>query len=124
MRRDEVYDARLEPTEGSEQGRTRPVIIVSRDVINASSPVVIVVPCTTYRASKRIYPTQVLIRASNGGLTHNSLAMTDQIRVLSKSRLLRLRGTLGEEAIAQLNQSLLIALDLPGQDDEILLDTD
>jgi mRNA interferase MazF len=50
--------------------------------------------------------------------------MTDQIRVLSKSRLLRLRGTLSEEAIAQLNQALLIALDLPGQDDEILKDVD
>ncbi|MFM6594011.1 MAG: type II toxin-antitoxin system PemK/MazF family toxin, partial [Dolichospermum sp.] len=44
MRRGEVYDARLETTEGSEQGGTRPVIIVSRDVINLSSPVVLAVP--------------------------------------------------------------------------------
>ncbi|MFW9258027.1 type II toxin-antitoxin system PemK/MazF family toxin [Nostoc sp. CALU 546] len=124
MRRGEVYDARLEPTEGSEQGGTRPVIIVSRGVINVASPVVLAVPCTTYRSSKRIYPTQVLIQAPNGGLTHDSLAMTDQIRVLSKSRLLRLRGMLFEETIAQLNQALLIALDLPGQDDQILLDVD
>ncbi|AFY32996.1 type II toxin-antitoxin system PemK/MazF family toxin [Calothrix sp. PCC 7507] len=124
MRWGEIYDARLEPTEGSEQGGTRPVIIVSRDVINASSPVVIVVPCTTYRAGKRIYPTQVLIHASNGGLSHDSLAMTDQIRVLSKSRLLRLRGTLDQQAIASVGRSLLIALDLPGQEDEILLDVD
>ncbi len=124
MRRGEVYDARLEPTEGSEQGGTRPVIIVSRDVINAGSPVVLAVPCTTYRSSKRIYPTQVLIQSPDGGLIHDSLAMTDQIRVLSKSRLLRLRGTLSQEAIAQLNRSLLIALDLPGQDDAILLDVD
>ncbi|MEH2057350.1 MAG: type II toxin-antitoxin system PemK/MazF family toxin [Nostoc sp.] len=114
MRRGEVYDARLEPTEGSEQGGTRPVIIVSRDVINAASPVVLAVPCTTYRSSKRIYPTQVLIQQPDGGLTHDSLAMTDQIRVLSKSRLLHFRGRLSEEAIAQLNQALLITLDLPG----------
>lgn len=33
MRRGEIYDARLEPTEGSEQGGTRPIIIVSRDAI-------------------------------------------------------------------------------------------
>jgi|GEM_PF-6975284 Growth inhibitor len=31
MNRGEVYDARLEPVEGSEQGGTRPFIIVSRD---------------------------------------------------------------------------------------------
>lgn len=124
MRRGEVYDARLEATEGSEQGGTRPVIIVSRDAINTVSPVILAVPCTTYRSNKRIYPTQVLIQPPEGGLIHDSIAMTDQIRVLSKSRLLRLRGRLSSEAIAQLNRSLLIALDLPGQDDEILLDVD
>jgi len=31
MRRGEVYDARLDPTEGSEQAGIRPVVIVSRD---------------------------------------------------------------------------------------------
>ncbi len=40
--------ARLDPTEGSEQAGTRPVIIVSRNALNTSSPVVLVVPCTTY----------------------------------------------------------------------------
>jgi mRNA interferase MazF len=41
--------------------------------------------------------------------------MADQVRVLSKSRLLSLRGMLSDEAILLLNQALLIALDLPGQ---------
>ncbi|ETW98927.1 MAG: hypothetical protein ETSY2_41915 [Candidatus Entotheonella gemina] len=36
MRRGEVYDARLDPTVGSEQAGSRPVVIVSRDAINAS----------------------------------------------------------------------------------------
>jgi mRNA interferase MazF len=44
MERGEVYDARLDPVEGSEQGGTRPVVIVSRDAINAYSPVVLAVP--------------------------------------------------------------------------------
>jgi mRNA interferase MazF len=115
MKREEIYDARLEPVEGSEQGGTRPVLIVSRDALNAYSPVVLAVPCTTYKASKRIYPTQVLIQAPDGGLTNDSIAMADQVRVLSKTRLLRLRGMLSNEAMILLNQALLIALDLPGQ---------
>jgi mRNA interferase MazF len=41
--------------------------------------------------------------------------MADQVRVLSKSRLLSLRGILSDEAILLMNQALLIALDLPGQ---------
>jgi mRNA interferase MazF len=112
MKRGEIYDARLEPVEGSEQGGTRPVIVVSRDVINAYSPVVLAVPCTTYRPQKTIYPTQVLIQSPNGGLSKDSLAMADQVRVLSKTRLIQLRGTLNQEIIQQLNQALIIALDL------------
>jgi mRNA interferase MazF len=115
MKRGEIYDARLEPVEGSEQGGTRPVIIVTRDAINAYSPVVLAVPCTTYQTGKRIYPTQVLIQAPDGGLTNDSIAMADQVRVLSKTRLLRLRGMLSDEVMVLLNQALLIALDLPGQ---------
>jgi mRNA interferase MazF len=112
MKRGDVYDARLEPVEGSEQGGTRPVIIVSRDVINAYSPVVLAVPCTTYQSGKRVYPTQVLIEPPNGGLVNDSIAMADQIRVLSKTRLIRLRGRLSDTTITQLDQALLIALDL------------
>ncbi|BAY25712.1 MazE/toxin transcriptional modulator MazF [Calothrix sp. NIES-2100] len=115
MKRGDLYDARLDPTEGSEQGGVRPVIIVSRDVINANSPVVLAVPCTTYRSTKRVFPTQVLIQAPDGGLDKDSIAMADQVRVLSKSRLLRLRGTVSDEVITKLNQALLIALDLLGQ---------
>jgi len=40
MKRGEVYDARLDPVEGSEQRGSRPVVVVSRDAINESSPVV------------------------------------------------------------------------------------
>ena len=116
MKRGEVYDARLEPVEGSEQGGTRPIIIVSRDAINAYSPVILAVPCTTYQLDRRVYPTQVLIRAFDGGLSRDSIAMADQVRVLSKARLLRLRGKLSHEAMSQLDRALLIALDLLGQD--------
>jgi mRNA interferase MazF len=116
MRRGEIYDARLDPIEGSEQGGVRPVIIVSRDAINSSSPLVVVVPCTTYRAQRRLYPSQVMISATDGGLERDTIALGEQIRALSKTRLLRLRGTLSHATLSRLDQALLITLDLPGQD--------
>lgn len=115
MRRGEVYDVCLDPTEGSEQAGIRPVIIVSRDAINAASSVVLAVPCTTYRPGKRIYPSQVLISAPDGGLDRDSVAMAEQVRALAKNRFLSLRGTLSYVSLQQLNLALLIALDLPGQ---------
>ena len=80
MKRGDVFTARLDPVEGSEQvGIARPVIVVSRDAINAASPVVVVVPCTTYRKGRRIYPSQVLLRAPEGGLKADSLSLGEQV---------------------------------------------
>ena len=114
MRRGEVYDARLDPTEGSEQAGGRPVVIVSREAINAASPVILVVPCTTYRAGRRLYPSQVLLHAPDGGLDVDSVALGEQVRALATSRLGRRRGQLSATALTQLDRALLIALDLPG----------
>ena len=112
VRRGEVYDARLDPTEGSEQAGIRPVIVVSRDAINLASSVVIVVPCTTYRTGRRVYPSQVLLTASEGGLTNDSVALGEQVRALAKRRLLARRGMLSVAALRHVDRALLIALDL------------
>ena len=83
MRRGEIYDARLDPTEGSEQAGACPVVIVSRDAINAASTVVLVVPCTTFRPGRRLYPSQTLLRAGDGGLDVDSVALGEHVRALS-----------------------------------------
>lgn len=112
MRRGEVYDADLEPTQGSEQAGVRPVIIVSRDAINHSSGIIIAVPCTTFRPGRRLYPSQVIIHAPDGGLIVDSVGLCEQVRALAKSRLRRLRGSLSANALAGIDRALLIALDL------------
>jgi mRNA interferase MazF len=102
MRRGDVYAVRLDPVAGSEQGGSRPVIVVSRNSINTSSPTVLAIPCTTYRHGKRVYVTQVLIYAPEGGLIADSLAehigtiiaLAEQVRILSKSRFGDYRGSL------------------------------
>lgn len=116
MKRGDVFEARLDPVEGSEQAGTRPVIVVSRDAINEASPVVVVVPCTTAKAERRIYPSQILLRAHDGGLSADSIALGEQIRALTKTRLRAKRGTLSAEAMRKLDRALLITLDLPSHE--------
>ena len=89
--------------------------IVSRDAINASSPIAIVVPCTTYRAGRCLYPSHVPLHAPDGGLDVDSVALGEQVRALAKSRLGRRRGLLSPQALARVDRALLIALDLPEQ---------
>jgi mRNA interferase MazF len=112
MKRGEVYDARLDPVEGSEQSGTRPVVIVSRDSLHNNSSIALVVPFTTARPNRHIYATQVLVHAPEGGLTANSIALAEQARVIAQSRLLRLRGTLGADSLAAISRALAIAFDL------------
>jgi mRNA interferase MazF len=112
MKRGDVFDARLNPTEGSEQAGVRPVIVVSRDAINKSSPVIVVVPLTKAANVKRNYPNNVTIEKGAGGLTFESILLGGQVRAISKSRLLRQRGTLSTEIMQQVDRALRITLDL------------
>ena len=112
MKRGEVYNARLDPVEGSEQRGSRPVVAVSRDAINESGAVVSAAPCTTYREGRRMYPSQVLVKAPEGGLNGGSVVLGEQVRVLDKRRLLRRRGELSLATMARLNEALRIAFDL------------
>jgi mRNA interferase MazF len=115
VNRGEVYLARLDPSEDSEQAGVRPVVIVSRDAINRSSPVVIVVPCTTWSEGRRLYPSQVLLSAAEGGLRADSIALAEQVRAISRVRLAERWGMLAAGSLRKLERALLIAMDLPGQ---------
>ena len=86
------------------QGRAR-----SRNASNA----VIGVPCSTLRAGRRVYPSQVLLHAGEAGLDHDSVALAEQVRALAKSRLGRQWGTLRPPTLRQLERALAIALELP-----------
>ncbi len=112
MRRGDVFDARLNPTEGSEQAGVRPVIIVSRNAINQYSPVIVVIPVTKAANVKRVYPNNVVIQKGNGGLTVDSVALAGQVRAIATSRLLRQRGTLPIEIMWKIDRALQITLDL------------
>ncbi len=113
VRRGEVYDAVVDPTRDPEQAGVRPVIVVSRDAINAASNVVTVVPCTSYREGRRVYPSQVLLSTPEGGLRTDSVALGEQVRAISRKRLGRRRGSLSSEAASRLDRALQISLDLP-----------
>jgi len=113
MRRGDIYQANLNPTQGSEQAGTRPVIIVSRDAINEHSPVVIVVPVTGAENRARMYPTHILLKAGEGGLTKDSIAVAEQVRAITKSRLTANLGHLKLEHMSLISAALKIAMDLP-----------
>lgn len=113
MKRGDVYRAVLDPTDGSEQSGTRPAIIVSRDIINVSSPVLIIVPITSRSNKMRLYPSHVELKMGEAGLTSDSVALGEQVRAIAKTKLSTPLGHLSNQRMSQVNAALKIALDLP-----------
>jgi mRNA interferase MazF len=111
-KRGDIYLARLDPQEGSEQAGQRPVVIMSRDSINQNSPVVVSVPIIDRNHKRRIYPSHVVLKAGDGGLTKESVALGEQIRAVSQSRFIKYMGHLSDQSITQIGAALKITLDL------------
>ncbi|MEK6303048.1 MAG: type II toxin-antitoxin system PemK/MazF family toxin [Acidobacteriota bacterium] len=91
-----IWRANLDPVVGSEQGRTRPVLVISETAANDILPVVNVLPITSRKSGRRVYPNEALLALGTAGLTEESLVLTYQIRTLDKRRLSRSYGKLDD----------------------------
>ncbi|MCW2276698.1 type II toxin-antitoxin system PemK/MazF family toxin [Heliophilum fasciatum] len=111
IRRGEVYYAELNPVVGSEQGGTRPVLIVQNDIGNQYSPTTIVAAITS-QISKAKLPTHVEVPARRSGLDRDSVVLLEQIRTIDKTRLREKIGVLDEEMMHKVAQALEISLGL------------
>ena len=94
-----------------EAGGRRPVLVVSRDAISRASPVVIVVPLAAY-SGQTLYPSDVLIRAPEGGIARDSVAMGLLMRAVDRDRLGRWVGQVGRETMERVEHAILKALDI------------
>ena len=79
--------AGLDPSVGHEQSGRRPVLVLSNDVISRAIGLVAIVPLTTWKKGRRIYPTEVLLPVEASSLPSPSLALCHQLRTVSGRRL-------------------------------------
>jgi len=110
VQREDVFWANLDPTIGVEIKKARSVVVVSNNVINQRSQLVIVVPMTTN--IERLSPSHVLIPRGEGGLDQDSKALTEQIRAMDKQRLTGKVGNLSERFLRLIEQALRNSLDM------------
>jgi mRNA interferase MazF len=94
-----IFWADLDPTKGSEQSGTRPVLVISVEAVNKALPIVTVMSITSVKPGRKVYPTEVYLSATETGLSKDSIAMSHQIRAVSKSRLGNKCGSLDNEEI-------------------------
>ena len=101
----------FDPTIGAEIKKTRPTLILQNDIANRASPITIVAAITS-QFEEPIYPTEVLIKAPEAGLTVDSVALLNQIRSIDRRRLVRRLGAVRPATMINVERALMISLGL------------
>jgi mRNA interferase MazF len=102
IRRWDLFSVDLDPIVGSEQGGSRPALVVSGDPFNARFPLVTVLPLTGTRGKRRkVYPFEVVLDSGIAGNPEESIVMPQQIRTVAKARLRTRMGRLSNGPVRE-----------------------
>jgi mRNA interferase MazF len=105
----DIWLANLNPSKGTEPGKTRPVVIIQTDLLNEKHLSTIICPITT-NVNKEIELLRVHLKA--GQLDNISDILVDQIRAIDNKRLIKKLGQLNKDQKIRLKSNLRIVLDI------------
>lgn len=110
-KRSKIWLVDLEPTQGQEIQKTRPVVVISSDLF-APIPIRIIIPITSWQPRFTSRPFMVYLSpTTTNGLTKDSAANVLQVRSLSTQRFVKCLGTLAPELVAEILAGLLVCVD-------------
>lgn len=109
--RGSVIRVRLDPTEGREHAGTRPAIVVSAQVFNENSDILVVAPITSKKVD-RIFPFEARVNHEALGLEFPSKALLNQVRTVSKARVVGSYGVADIESMTAVDAALKVSLGL------------
>ena len=105
----DIWLADLNPTRGTEPGKTRPVVIIQTDLLNDTHLSTLICPVTTNTKSD----VQLLrVHLKKDQLPKLSDVLVDQIRAIDNTRLIKRLGTLTKDQVFTLKNNIKIVLDL------------
>ena len=113
IKRGDIFYADLSPVVGSEQGGTRPVLIVQNDTGNKHSPTVIAAAITSQTGKARL-PTHISLSGHDVGLSKDSVVLLEQIRTIDKRRLREHMGHVDDGLMNQVDSAIAVSFGLQG----------
>ena len=105
----DIWLANLNPSKGTEAGKTRPVVIVQTDLLNTIHLSTLICPVTTNVQPELEY---LRIHLDKGQLDQLSDVLVDQIRAIDNTRLISKLGRLTQAQQVKIKDNLRIMLDL------------
>ena len=111
VHRGDITLVNLDPVIGSEQGKTRPALIIQNNIGNEYSPTTIVASITS-KIFSRQFPTNIEIDKTNSPLREKSTILLNQIRAIDKSRIIKIYGKLSSKKLKEVDEALMNSLGL------------
>ena len=110
-RRGDVYLANLDPYIGSEQGGTRPVVVLQNNTGNYYCPTLIVAPITSKAGKKPSQPTHYYAERIHG-LELPGMVLLEQIKTIDKRRVKKYLGRMTRQQMDEIGEAIESALGL------------
>ena len=110
VKRGDIFLVKLDPVIGSEQGKTRPALIIQNDISNLYSPLTIIAPITS-KIYPREYPTNVEV-SERDGVMEPSTILLNQIRAIDKLRIVKKVGKLHPSKMPAVDIAIKVSLGL------------
>lgn len=110
IERGDILLVEFDPTRGSEIQKTRPAIVITNDIANTYSRVLMVVPITSQKIDK-IFPHEVLLN-NDKGLIKPSKANLSQMRAIDRIRVKSKLGKVSSKNLREIETALKLHLGL------------
>jgi mRNA interferase MazF len=111
IKRGDIFLVDLPDVGGSVQHGVRPCVVISNDVGNYHSPVIMVSPLTT-RKTKRPLPTHVYIKRDEDNIEQDSIALIEQVCTIPKSNIRSYMTRLHDSKMQEVDAAIGISLGL------------
>ena len=105
----DIWLANLNPSNGTEPGKTRPVVVIQTNLLNEFHPSTIVCPITT-KINSEIELLRVHLKKTQ--LHKPSDILVEQIRAIDNKRMIKRLGSLTKDQTEKLKHNLKVILDL------------
>ena len=107
----DVWIADLNPPNGTEPGKIRPVVVVQTDLLNGFHPSTLICPVTTSIFTKAEI-LRVNMSKNEAGLKQKSAILVDQLRAIDNKRLVKRLGRLNKSSREKLKDNLKVIMEL------------
>lgn len=110
-RRGDIYYVDLNPVIGSEQGGSRPVVVIQNNSGNRHAPTLIVAMITSKTSKNGQLPTHYLLK-ENPALDEPSVVLLEQLRTIDKRRVKEYLGRTSKREMLAIDKALVKSLSL------------